>query len=73
MATNKTVVIGARPAPRQDADAWVGDKPAGEPTKRLTLDIPAGLHGRIKSACALRGTKMVDEITAMLAEKYGEK
>jgi len=73
MATAKTgkhVAIGAKPVRAQTPDDWVGDKAPAELTKRLTLDIPAGLHGRIKSACALRGTKMVEEITALLAEKY---
>lgn len=39
-------------------------------TKRLTLDIPESLHARIKSQCALRHTKMVDEIREMLEAKF---
>lgn len=68
MATGKKVVFGAKPAPT--ANNWVDQKDAVE-TRRLTLDIPVELHGRIKSACALRGKKMVEEITKLLEEKYG--
>jgi len=28
------------------------------------------LHARIKAACAMRGTKMIDEITVLLEEKF---
>jgi ParG len=57
-------------------DAWV-EKRVIEPEtkealKRLTLDLPAPLHGRIKAACAMRGTKMVDEIRSLLEDKYGK-
>jgi hypothetical protein len=40
------------------------------PMKRLTLDIPEELHARIKSQCALRRTKMVDEIRAILETHF---
>jgi len=55
------------------ADQWVENTaPAdSEPTKRLTLDIPASLHRAIKAQCALRDKKMVDEITALLLQQYG--
>lgn len=74
--TAKKIAIGAKPtaAKTQAApspDAWVENRqPEAEPTKRLTLDIPAGLHARIKAACAMRGTKMVDEITTLLEAKF---
>ena len=29
--------------------------------KRLTIDVPAKLHARIKSQCALKGVNMADE------------
>jgi hypothetical protein len=41
--------------------------------KRLTIDIPSYLHRSIKSQCALRGTKIADELRELLAEKYEEK
>lgn len=46
---------------------------APEPLKRLTLDIPATLHTRIKSQCALRGVKMVEEIRLVLENHFVEK
>lgn len=64
------------------ADEWVSSSrpaddtqpptPPAEPIKRLTIDIPQSLHGRIKAACALRGSKMVDEIRALLEREYAE-
>lgn len=41
-----------------------------EENKRLTIDIPASLHRTIKSQCALRGTKIADEVREILIEKY---
>jgi hypothetical protein len=38
--------------------------------KRLTIDIPAALHGRIKAQCALRGIKMADEIRVLLDRHF---
>jgi hypothetical protein len=73
----------ARMAPKA-ADEWVAGagteaastlspppEPA-EPMKRLTIDIPRSLHTRIKAACALRGSKMADEIRALLDREYDE-
>lgn len=71
MATNKKVPFSGRPAGQLSVDQWVCERKAAVATRRLTLDIPASLHGRIKSACALRGVKMVEEITALLEERYG--
>lgn len=74
--STKKVAIGAKPTaaknkPAPSPDAWVESRqPEAEPTKRLTLDIPAGLHARIKAACAMRGTKMVEEIRGMLEERF---
>jgi predicted HicB family RNase H-like nuclease len=50
---------GVLAAPRSAPDNFVGAKAAlDEPTKRLTLDIPEGLHTRIKVACARNKLKM---------------
>jgi hypothetical protein len=72
--TNKKIAIGAKPTAKLQpatSDAWVNDrKPDEERTKRLTIDIPASLHAKIKASCAMRGTKMVDEITALLEERF---
>lgn len=78
---SKKVAIGARPttarAAGPDADKWVENRepetPAKDaPMKRLTIDVPADLHRNIKSQCALRGTKIADEVRELLAEKYGK-
>lgn len=72
--STKKIAIGAKPTAKPQPvtpDAWVDARqPVAEPTKRLTLDIPASLHAKIKASCAMRGTKMVDEITALLEEKF---
>jgi len=72
----------ARAAAPKSADDWVAAVPAegtvelappaepSEPMKRLTIDVPRSLHTRIKAACALRGSKMVDEIRAMLEREF---
>ncbi|STU54640.1 Uncharacterised protein [Klebsiella pneumoniae subsp. ozaenae] len=44
-----------------------------EKMKRLTIDIPESLHKAIKSACALRGTKIADEVRELLYDKYGKE
>ena len=75
---SKKISISTKPTNLQPtekaADAWVEERAAlpveAEKTKRLTLDIPASLHARIKSACALRDKKMVEEITELLINNY---
>lgn len=68
------------------ADAWVNARTADvsesapaaevvnlhpvEAVKRLTIDVPEGLHKRIKAACAMRGTKMADVIRDMLDKAF---
>jgi len=78
----KKVTIGRRPPagapPAAGADAWVGagaEKLAETPAadvkmKRLTIDIPESLHRTIKSQCAMRGTKIADEVRDLLVQKY---
>lgn len=62
--------IAASPAP---SATLVQAAPAADvKLKRLTLDIPPELHTRIKMACAKRGTKMVEEIKALLDAHYRE-
>lgn len=41
-----------------------------EPMKRLTIDIPAGLHKRVKSQCANQGTTIADVVRAYLERKF---
>lgn len=75
--STKKVSIGAKPTNKPApaaADAWVEsrsttDEP--EPMKRLTIDVPVSLHRAIKSQCAMRGTKIADEVRELLVQKYG--
>lgn len=70
--TGKKMAFGTKPAPREtaNADKWVEHRTDTETPTRLTLDSPASLHARIKSTCALRGSKMVDEIRELLEEHF---
>lgn len=75
---NKKVTIGAKPTKagrESSADAWVEKRhaPPDEAMKRLTIDVPASLHVRIKAQCALRGEKMADVIRALLEERFPEQ
>lgn len=42
-----------------------------EAMKRLTVDIPIRLHAKLKARCAMRGTKMADEIREWLEKEVG--
>jgi hypothetical protein len=73
--STKKISIGtkptASPAPAS-ADAWVESRSnrASEPMKRLTIDVPESLHRTIKAQCAMRGTKIADEVRELLLQKY---
>lgn len=41
-----------------------------EPTQRLTLEIPLSLHVAIKSGCAMRRTKIKEEVLKLLEAHY---
>jgi hypothetical protein len=49
----------------------VSAKPV-EPLKRLTVDIPEGLHTRIKLACVANKQKMTEAIRELLEEHWPE-
>ncbi len=57
-------IIFDRPAKGVTPEAWVLSKSlqAGEPTKRLTVDVPEALHHRIKVQCAIHGVNMADVV-----------
>jgi hypothetical protein len=59
-----------RPAPV--AAAPVRSKPAPEPTERLSLDLPAGLHTRFKTACSATKRKMIAEVKAFIERRTAE-
>jgi len=76
---SKKVAFGAKPDPvspaARSADEWVQNRPAepaaaGEPMKRLTIDVPASLHTRIKVGCTLRGRKIADELRELLDKHF---
>jgi ParG len=70
----KKVTFGPKPvATNVTADQWVEKRTQDgtrERLKRLTIDIPASLHSRIKAQCAVRGTKMADEIRSLLEKEF---
>lgn len=70
----KKVVIGSKPTPSttsRASDAWVKDhRNEGEPTKRLTIDVPLPLHKRIKSQCANQGVNMADVLRELLEKHF---
>ncbi len=72
---NKKISFGVKPGAAQPetvkADDWVNRR-ATETMKRLTIDVPASLHARIKSQCALRGVNMADEVRALLEQHFQE-
>jgi ParG len=75
----KKISIATKPmaAPKlADADAWVDKRStevaSDEKIKRLTIDIPNGLHRQIKIQCATRGTKMADEIRELLERHFAK-
>lgn len=43
-----------------------------EPTKRLSLDLPATMHTRFKTACSAAGRKMGTEIQAYVERRIKE-
>lgn len=68
----KKVTFGGKPTSNRVAnspDEWV----SGEPTKRLTIDIPQSLHQRVKSQCALEGANMADVIRGLLEKRFPPK
>ena len=75
MSMSKKVTLSVKPteaAREATAEAWVqhGRHAVDEPMKRFTIDVPAHLHRRIKSQCALQGVKMADEIRRLLEERF---
>ena len=76
---SKKISIGTKPtvaAAPPSVDAWIADRDTGgkpDSLKRLTIDIPESLHRAIKAQCAMRGTKMADEVRELLLQKYGNQ
>lgn len=61
------------PAPNREVVHQVAkEAPRPEPMKRLTIDIPEGLHKRVKSQCGAQGTTIADVVRAFLEKKFPE-
>ena len=58
--------------PAGNVDDWVAghETSKSEPMKRLTIDVPLGLHKRIKSQCAMQNLVMADEIRELLERRF---
>jgi hypothetical protein len=58
-----------QPAPAATVPATAA--PA-EPSKRLSLDLPASVHIRFKTACSATGRKMVGELQDFIERRTAE-
>ena len=54
-------VTGAEEGAAAPATATRTERPAGR-VARLTIDLPPDLHAKFKATCALKGTRMIDEV-----------
>ena len=73
MSTKKITISGKpRQGSDRQADAWVRNRNGGPPTKRLTIDLPTGLHARVKAGCALRGVSIKDVVREFLEREFSE-
>jgi hypothetical protein len=45
---------------------------SAEPAKRLSLDLPASVHTRFKTACSATGRKMVSECQDFIERRIAE-
>lgn len=75
--SGKKIAFGKRPSTTtlpEKADDWVETReaPEKEKMKRLTIDVPESLHRAIKAECAMRGTKIADEVRELLTQKFGK-
>lgn len=48
----------------------IQEKRKEEPLKRLTIDIPLGLHKRVKAGCAAQETTIADLVREILEKKF---
>jgi hypothetical protein len=68
--------------PERRIDEWVNgptvvppvEKPSEPKVKlaRLTIDLDVELHAKFKAACAMRRTRMIDEVRGFI-ENYTQK
>ena len=76
LPTDDQIVAFERGGTGHDTKAVVTTAPIAvapnEPTKRLSLDLPASVHTRFKTACSATGTKMVGELLAFIEQRTRE-
>jgi predicted HicB family RNase H-like nuclease len=65
----KKIAIKNPKAKPETADSWVDTR---KMKKRLTIDVPASLHTKLKIAAAKRGETMAEIICNILEEKLEE-
>jgi hypothetical protein len=61
-------VAGEETPSRPEAASQALEKPAGGKMARLTIDLPQDLHAQFKATCALRKTRMIDEVRGFIEE-----
>ena len=70
----KKVSFGSRPPtapPTATAEDWVADRDATpEPIKRLTIDLPLGLHRRVKAGCVREEVYIADVVRGFLEKRF---
>jgi hypothetical protein len=73
-ATAEDWVTGGRPADREVPTLSTAARApaASEAMKRFTIDVPVGLHTRIKTECARRQVKMADVLRDLLEREFPE-
>ena len=77
--SQQTASWGQRPSSQKassastsaDLDKFVSGGKAQ--TKRLNVEIPAGLHARLKARCALEGREIRDVVTELLQQRFPEQ
>ena len=64
----------------RDVESWVSGEEARAMAKpeqatpiagkvaRLTIDLPPELHARFKATCALKGTRMIDQVRGFIED-----
>ena len=57
---------------RQPAPGAAAPSQPAEPSKRLSLDLPASVHRRFKTACSATGRKMVGELQHLIERRTAE-
>ena len=50
----------------------LADEDIAQPSKRLSLDLPAGVHTRFKTACSATGRRMVGELQDFIERRTAE-